>query len=99
MCASQVCCQFSVVLAKLREHILGSNKLLVIVGNALKPGDVAYRMQCRPADLHDALRDEISRRKYLLALLIEQQMVVSEVRSRYMPMEVLRLDVKGEQVG
>ena len=37
--------------------------------------------------------------EYLLALLVQQQVIVAKMRARYVPVEILRLDVKGEQVG
>jgi hypothetical protein len=38
-------------------------------------------------------------RKNLRGLLVEQQVVIPEMRTRHMPMEVLRLDVQGEKIG
>jgi hypothetical protein len=45
------------------------------------------------------LRNRIGRGKDLLALVVEEKMIVAEMRARHMPMKVLRLDVKGKQVG
>src|SRR5258708_29238443 len=93
VCASKVERQLPVVLAKFREHVLGADRLTVVVDDALQPGDVADRMQGRPADLPDTLRNRIGRREYLLTLLVQQQVIVAKMRPRYVPMEILRLDV------
>src|SRR5271163_696443 len=99
MYASQIDHQLPVVLAKFREHVLSADKLVVVIGNALKPRDVADRMQRRSPDLPDALRYRIGGSEYLITLLIHQQVIVPEVRPRYMPMKILRLDVKGKKIG
>ena len=70
---SQVDRQLSVVLAKFREHVLCGDKLAVVIGNALEPGDLADRVQRRPADFPDTLRYRIGRSEYLVALLVESR--------------------------
>src|ERR1700676_389751 len=88
-----------IIFQKLRKHVLGPDISLVIVGDALKSRDVPDRTQGRSADFPHALRNRIGRREYLLTLLVEEKMIVAEMRARHMPMKVLRLDVKGEHVG
>ena len=51
------------------------------------------------ADLAHPLGDIVGRVEDLLALLVEQQVVVAEVRPRHMPVEVLGLHVQCEHVG
>ncbi len=51
------------------------------------------------SDLADALRDRVGHRVNLVGLLIEQQVVVAEVRSAHVPMKILGLHVQREYVG
>src|SRR5262249_15590345 len=50
------------------------------------------------ADLPHALRNRIGHRKDLFCLLVEQQVVVAEMRSAHVPVKVLGLDVEREHV-
>jgi hypothetical protein len=63
------------------------------------PGDVADRAQGYAADLAHALGEFVGGGENLLGLLVEQQMIVAEVRARHVPMEVLGLHVEGECIG
>src|SRR5262249_57962698 len=55
--------------------------------------------QRRAADLAHALGKLVGSGENLLGLLVEQQVVVAEMRSAHVPMEVLRLHVEREHVG
>ena len=50
------------------------------------------------ADLADALGDGIRHGEKLVALLIEHEVIVAEVRTADMPVEVLRLQIECENV-
>jgi hypothetical protein len=91
VCGSETGGQQPIVFPKLHEHVSGGNVLPVVIGNALKSGDVPDRMQGRPSDLPDTLGNRVGCRKYLPALFVQKQMVIAEMRSRYMPMKVLGL--------
>jgi predicted XRE-type DNA-binding protein len=93
VCASEASGQQLIVFPKLHEHVPGGNVLPVVIGNALKPGDVPDRMQGRSSDLSDTLGNRVGCSKYLPALFVQKQMVIAEMRSRYMPMKVLGLEV------
>src|SRR5262249_1260151 len=60
---------------------------------------VPDRAQRRAADLAHALGKLVGSGENLLGLLVEQQVVVAEMRSAHVPMEVLRLHVEREHVG
>src|SRR5258708_3028714 len=91
--------QLPIIFQEFREDVLGGDISLVVMGDGLKSGDVPNRMQGRSADLSHPLRDRIGRSENLLTLLVEKKMIVAEMRTRYMPVKILRLDVKGEHVG
>src|SRR5207247_431143 len=96
---AQVRRQLLVVVAQLGKHIERRDEARVIVQHALQAADVADRAQRGAADLADALGDVVGGREDLLGLLVEEKMIVAEVRARHMPMEILGLQVKREHVG
>src|SRR5262245_50383427 len=82
-----------VVVTQLGEHVVGRDEVGVVVENALQAGDMADRAQCGAADLADALGERVGGGEDLITLLIEQQMVVAEVRPGNVPVKVLGLQV------
>src|SRR5262249_13484026 len=52
-----------------------------------------------PPILSHPLGDGVGGRENLLALLVEEEMIVAEVRAGYVPMEILGLQVKRKHVG
>ena len=60
---------------------------------------MADRAQRGAADLADALGDVVGGRENLLGLLVEEEVIIAEVGARYMPMEVLGLQVKRKHIG
>jgi hypothetical protein len=69
------------------------DEVLVVVLEGLQAGDVTDGPQRQTADLADALGDIVADRKYLLLLLVKQQMVIAEMRTADMPMKVLGLEI------
>ena len=57
------------------------------------------RAQRRAADLAHALGDRVGNGEDLVRLLVEQQVVIAEMRPGNVPVEVLRLQVEREDVG
>ena len=96
---AQQSCHPLVVIEKLGEHVLGGYVGRVIVRKPLNAVDVTDRSDRRAAELADALGDDVGRREYLVTLLVEQQMVNSEMRPGHVPMEVLGLEIKREHIG
>src|SRR6266478_9069764 len=90
--------QLLVVVAQLGEHVQRRDEIGVIVQHALQAADVANRAQRSAADLAHALGDVVGSRENLLGLLVEEEVIVAEMGPRYMPMEVLGLQVKREHV-
>src|SRR5471032_1664274 len=60
--------------------------------------DVPDRTQRRATDLTGALCDRIRHGKDLARLLVEQQVIVAEMRPAHMPMEVLGLEIDREHI-
>src|SRR5262249_5859071 len=90
--------QLLVVIAQLREHVEGRDEVGVVVQHALQAADVADRAQRGAADLAHALGDVIGGCENLLALLVEEQMIVAEVGTGDVPMEILGLQVKRKHI-
>jgi hypothetical protein len=90
--------QIFVVVAQLCEHILRDHELCIIVLDALQATDLADGSQGYASDLAHALGDRVGDGENLVPVLIQQQMIVAEVRTRNMPVEVLRFEVEGEHI-
>jgi hypothetical protein len=60
--------------------------------------DMTDRSQRLSADLADTLGNCVGGGEDLLGLFVEQEMIVTKMRPRYMPVEILRLQVKREHV-
>src|SRR5258707_14472171 len=65
----------------------------------LEAADVADRLYCRGAEFPQARRNGVGRGQDLCRLLVEQQMVITEMRTRHVPMEVLGFEIDREHVG
>ena len=50
-------------------------------------------------DTTDPFGKHIRHRKDLIALLVQQQMIVTKMRAADMPVEVLRLEIQGKCIG
>ena len=86
-----------IVAHQLAQHVAGGHTALVIVLDALQLGNLADRPQGDAADLAHAFGDIIGRGENLLGLLVEQQMIVAEMRAADVPVEILGLDVERER--
>ncbi len=51
------------------------------------------------AKLSDSLGDWIRHRKKLIGVLVEEQMVIAEMWTAHVPVEIFRLHVKREHIG
>src|SRR4029079_4017007 len=85
--------KLEVVLAKLRQHVVGRDEIRVIVGYSLQLGYMTDRTDGGPADLARPLGDLVGRGEDLGGLLVEEQVVVAEMRTGHMPVEVLGLEI------
>src|SRR5271167_1281394 len=91
--------QSLVVLAQLGQHILGLDILGIVVQYALQPRDVANGPERGSAYLAYALGNRISHGEDLVGLFVQQQVVIAEVRSAQVPVEVLGLHIERKNVG
>src|ERR1700730_7969406 len=96
---AQVRDELLIVVAQLGQHIQGRDEICVIVQDPLQTADVADRAQRRAADLANTLGDRVGGGKDLVALLIQQKMIVAKMRTRDVPMKVLRLQIQRKHVG
>src|SRR6185437_13193888 len=91
--------QCLVVLAQFAQHVLRRHEVGVVVLDALQASDMADRAQRGAAQLAGALGQFVGHFENLLRLLVQQQVIVAEMRSADMPVEILGLQVKGKDVG
>ena len=99
MCGPQESSQLLVISAKLNKHVLRGNEFFVVVFQALVFRNVADRTERRPADLPRSFRDVVGHGEDLPGVLIKEQVIISKVNSSNVPMEILCLQVKCENIG
>jgi hypothetical protein len=73
--------QLLIVLAELRQHIERRDILGVVIVDALQAADLSDRTQRRAPDLAHALGDRFGGGENLVALFVQHQMVVAEIRA------------------
>ena len=83
-----------IVVHQLAQHVGRRHEARVVVLDALQLGNLADRAQRGAADLADALGDVVGRGENLLGLLVEQQVIVAEMRAADVPMEILGLEIE-----
>src|ERR1700704_2960392 len=91
--------EFLVVLAHFGEHVLRLDIVDIVVLHALYAADMPDGLKRGSTDLAYPLGDGIGHREQLIRLLIEQQMVITEVRATHVPVEILGFHIEREYVG
>ena len=99
VCGPQTSRQLLVVIAQFADHLERSNRFLIVIFQSLVFADVADGTDRCPADLARPFRDVVGHGEDLRGLLVEQQVVVAKVLPAHVPVKVLRLYVKREDVG
>src|SRR5262245_57811694 len=90
--------QLLVVIAQLADHLERSDRFVIIIFQPLVFPDVADRTDRCPANLARALCDIVGHREDLRRLLVEQQVIIAKMAAAHMPVKILRLHVKREDV-
>src|SRR5262249_50566716 len=88
-----------IVVVQLCQHIRRRHEIRVIVRDARELSDLADRPNGGAADLSNALGNGIRGGEDLPRLLVQEQVVVPEMWSGNMPVEILRLEVQRHHVG
>ena len=88
----------SVVIAQFGQHFDGGKSVAVLIAQSLMVGDVGDRVQRGLAEFPCSLGDRIGHRQELSGLLVQQQVIVTKLRTRGVPVKTLRLHVKREHV-
>src|SRR5215472_1933794 len=86
---AEACRQPLVVVTQLGEHVERRHVVRVVVADALGSADLTNGTQCGTAQLAYALGDRIRRVEDLVGVFVQQKVVVAEMRTRDMPVEVL----------
>src|SRR5450755_1198019 len=83
------CGELQIVLAQFRQHIERRDVVGIVVEDSLLTADLPDRPQGRATDLANPLGNRIGGGEDLVALLVQQQMVVAKVRAGDVPVEIL----------
>src|ERR1700730_13324598 len=90
--------QHRIVVAELGYHVEWFNVFSIVVCDALETRDLPDRVKGCAADLPRSFGNGIRHGENLLALVIEHQMIVPEVWTRHMPMEILGFEIQRKHV-
>jgi hypothetical protein len=82
-----------VIVHQTAYHLTGGNKGLVVVLDGLQLMNVADAAHRRSTDTSYTLGQYIDCLEHLVGVLIEQQMVITEVRARQVPVKVFNFDI------
>jgi len=95
---AQVSAEFLIVGEQLPEHRLSRKRRIVAILQTLVTRDVANRPQGHAAKLSDPLRDVVSHGENLVAVVVQQEVIVAEMRSGHMPVKVLGFHIEREDI-
>src|SRR5262245_33981174 len=96
---AQIPRQLLVVIAELGKHILGRDEIGIIVQHALQAAYVADRAQGGAADLSNPFGDRVRSREDLISVLVEEEVIVTEMWTGHVPMKVLGFQIERKHVG
>jgi hypothetical protein len=97
--AAEIARQRLIIGAKFCQHLFRSDAFVVVIFQALVPGDVANRAQRGSTDFPRAFSNIIGDGKYLFSVLVEQQVIITEVLAGHVPVKILSLQVQRKRVG
>jgi hypothetical protein len=86
-----------IVLHEPLHHLTGRHEIVIVIFNGLQLTYMAATTDGRAAYATDALSHDVDGRKNRIGLLVEKQVIVTEVRTGEAPVEVLRLDIEREK--
>ena len=89
MSRTEIARQCLIIGAEFCQHFFRGDALVVVVLQALMPGDIADRAQRSSSDLARALGKIIGHGKDLFRVFVEQQVIVPEVLPSHVPVEIL----------
>src|SRR5947208_8279538 len=88
-----------VIVHQLEQHVDRRYVILIVVLDPLQLGDVADRPDRGAADPAHPFGQNVDAVFQLAGLLVEQKVVVAEMRAAHVPMEVLGLEIEREGIG
>jgi hypothetical protein len=83
-----------VVVHQLAQHHSRRHEIGIVVLDGLELGDMADRTERGAADLADPLGHVVGRPQDVGGLLVQQQVIVTEMRPADVPVEILGLEIK-----
>src|ERR1700757_4136297 len=91
--------QLLVIFHQFSQHLFWTDKLCIVILQPLMLGNIGNRSQRSPTDFTSAFRNVVCHSKNLFALVVQQQVIVTEMWTAHVPMEILCLNIEREHVG
>jgi hypothetical protein len=89
----------AVVLHQPSHHVTGWHEVVIVIVDGLQLTDMADTADGCAADATHALGHNVDGLENRIGMLVEQQVIVAEVRAGQVPVEVLGLDIEREGIG
>lgn len=90
--------QLQIIRTQFLQHVRCLHLRLIIVGNGLPLGDIADGCKSPVAVLADPFCDQVRGREYLCRMFVEHKMIVAEMRTGNVPVEVFGLEIESKTV-
>src|ERR1700733_8854903 len=91
--------QHRVIVPEFGYHVERCNGFSIVVDDALETRNLPDGANGWASELPRPLGNGVRHRENLLALIVEHQMIVPEMRARHVPMEVLGFEIQRKHVG
>src|SRR5215470_8477177 len=95
---NHACDQRLIVLPQFTKHVQWVHVFRIVVGDVFETSDVSNRTNRGSAQLANSFGDVIGHCEYLLGVFIKQQVIIAKMGTADMPVEILRLNVKSENI-
>ena len=90
--------QYRVIIPKLSNHAEWLNEFGIVVRDTLKARDLPDRANGCAAEFSSSFSNGIRHGEYLVALVVEHQMIIPKMRARHMPVKILGFEVQRKRV-
>src|ERR1700682_1861333 len=90
--------QYRIIVPKFSYHVERLDIFGIVVRDTLKAGDLSDRANGGAAYLPGSFSNGIRHGEYLVTLVIQHQMILSEVRAGHMPVKVFGFEVQRKRV-
>jgi hypothetical protein len=90
--------QYRIVISKFSDHVERLNVLSIVVSDTLKARDLPDRANGCASEFSSSFSNGIRHGEYLAALVVEHQMIITEMGPGHMPVKILGFEVQRKRI-